>query len=351
MVDKEFCMSSYIAFRYIFKDNVDFFESMKHQNYKLPSSDEKTHIRTAKDMNREIQRIVDEVYRKYSNVGILLSGGMDSAILASYLKPGSYAYTFTSKDSDIYNLDIERAKNYCNKFGLVHRLVDISFDDYKSLAPVVMKRKCAPVHSIEPQIYKAALQAKEDGVEIMIIGDGADYVFGGMDKLLSVDWKYKDFVRRYITLDPKLVLSNPVDMNEIFEPYRINDDEIDFQRFLKEPTTIESYGSYENPFACADMEYCDPYEKMEMEEPLDLSRVRNGESKYLVRELYAIKYPEFEVPSKIPMPRPVDLIFENWSGPMRHEFQKDIPMENLTGNQKWQLYCLEMFLNIYDPNK
>ena len=82
-----------------------------------------------------------------------------------------------------------------------------------------------------------------------------------------------------------------------------------------------------------------------MGEQLDMNRVRNGEPKYLVRELYALKYPELLVPNKIPMPRPVDMIFKEWQGPKRKEFRDDIPMHQLTGNQKWQLWCAEQFLN------
>ena len=48
-----------------------------------------------------------------------------------------------------------------------------------------MTAKCAPVHSIEPQILQAALQAKNDGIEIMFVGESSDLVFGGMDQLLS----------------------------------------------------------------------------------------------------------------------------------------------------------------------
>lgn len=49
------------------------------------------------------------------------------------------------------------------------------------------------------------------------------------------------------------------------------------------------------------------------------------------------------------MPRPVDVYFKDWAGPTRPEFRKDIPMDKLSGNQKWQLWCLETFLNTYDP--
>jgi glycerol-3-phosphate cytidylyltransferase len=49
------------------------------------------------------------------------------------------------------------------------------------------------------------------------------------------------------------------------------------------------------------------------------------------------------------MPRPVDAYFKDWQGPTRPEFRRDIDMTQLTGNQKWQLYCLEQFLNMYEP--
>ena len=85
-----------------------------------------------------------------------------------------------------------------------------------------------------------------------------------------------------------------------------------------------------------------------MADPLDMNRVRNGEPKYLVRGLFAIKYPELEIPFKLPMPRPVDVIFNDWIGPTRSEFRKDIDMSSLTGNQKWQLWCAEEFLNMLE---
>lgn len=54
------------------------------------------------------------------------------------------------------------------------------------------------------------------------------------------------------------------------------------------------------------------------------------------------------MPEKIPMPRPVNEYFKNWRGPSRKEFRNDIDMSALTGNQKWQLYSLERFLNIFE---
>ena len=46
------------------------------------------------------------------------------------------------------------------------------------------------------------------------------------------------------------------------------------------------------------------------------------------------------------MPRPVDSYFAGWKGPVRPEFRDDIDIQTFSGNQKWQLYCLERFLDI-----
>lgn len=348
MVDKDFCLSSYMAYRYTYKDGVEYAEGMHHQNFTPIPNTEKVKIKTAKDIHEKLKKDFDSIFSQYKKVGILLSGGMDSAILASYLKHGSHAYTFSSDITEAFDPDLKRAKIYAEKYKLVHTIVNISFDDFKELTPIVMKSKCGPVHSIEPQIYKAAKQALADGVELMIIGDGADYVFGGMDQLLGKDWKYDDFVKRYVSIDPYLVLVNPVYVYEPFEKFKKGKDEIDFEGFMDDLCTNESYSSYMNAFQTAKMAYKDPYENMVMEDSKDLKRIRRGESKYLIRELYKMRYPERDIPSKIPMPRPVDEVFKNWEGPTRPEFRRDIPIDKLTGNQKWQLWCAEIFLNSLD---
>lgn len=343
--DKDFCLSSYMAFRYIWKDGYDFFPGFSHKNFEPLPLSSRMPVKSAGEIGRMIQQQVDHLYEEYGEVGILLSGGMDSAVIASYLRPGSHAYTFIS-DTGVFNADIERASAYCRKYGLQHHLIEISFEDYKKYTPIVMAKKWAPVHSIEPQIYKAAICAKKDGVKLILVGESADLIFGGMDQLISKDWLYEDFVKRYTFLSPEKVLKHPVSMMERYESYR-QKDRIDYMRFMDEVFSIESSGSYFNAFAAAQLPYFDPYACMVMAEPLDMNRVRNGEPKYLIRELYSSRYPEREIPFKIPMPRPVESIFKDWSGPTRPEFRQDIDMESLSGNQKWQLWCAELFLNLY----
>lgn len=348
IIDKDFCLSSYMAFRYIYKDNYDFLGRMQHQTFKGVPKEERVKVRTANEIDFFIKKQIDDLYRKHTKIGILLSGGMDSAVLATYLKTGSNAYTFRTNLSNTFDADIERSEKYCRMLGLNHIYIDIDFDDYKKYTPIVMQSKSAPVHSIEPQLYKAAIEARKQGDELIIEGDGADYIFGGVDKLLSKDWRYGDFVERYTYLNPTFVLNNPVDISDFFEKYRLADDMIDFWGIITHECLYESLSSYHNAFVAAGMPYSDLYAIFEMADKIDLHRIRGGESKYLIRELYSKKYPDFEVPEKIPMPRPVDVIFGDWKGPTRAEFRRDINMQSLTGNQKWQLWCAEQFLDLFD---
>ena len=347
MVNKVYCMSSYLGLRYVEKENMDFCKNLKYKRPYLLPEKEKILIYTPNDIHNAIIKQLEIVQNHgYRKLGILLSGGMDSAILASYLT-GSEAYTFRFENGNYQGEELKRAEYYAKYYGLHLHYVDISWDAIcKNLIPVI-QAKGGPVHSIEPQIYQAAVEAKKDGVDLMIIGDGSDYVFGGMDGLLSQDWTFDAFWNRYIYIEPSEVLRESESLQYLFERYR-DGNGIDFQRFLDVVATEESYGSYANAFEAASLEYFDPYERMRMAEPLDLNRVRAGESKYFIRELFSIRYPTILVPEKLPMPRMVDEYFKNWEGPKRKEFKENIDISRYSGNQRWLLWCLEQFLDLYD---
>lgn len=345
MIDKNYCMSSYMAFRYIEDDDKDFFDGMHHRNIKPVPDNERVPVYTADDIGREIERQVAKFDGKKK--GIMLSGGMDSAIVASYLG-GADAYTFRFLGGGFQSEELARAKYYASYYGLKLHYVDINWNTVEKYLEPVMQMKAAPVHSIEPQIMQAAIQAKQDGIEVLLIGESSDLIFGGMDQLLSKDWTFDAFMERYIFTQPGYVLNTPVCMQYLFERYRVGGDKIDFLKFMDDVFSIESSSSYLNAMAAAEMPYYDPFAKLKMGEELDLYRVRHGEPKYLIRELMAKRYPDIPVPSKVPMPRPVDEYFKSWEGPHRYEFKRDLDMSKFTGNQKWQMYCLERFLDIYD---
>lgn len=346
MVNKEYCMSSYLTFRHIIRPDMDFFAGIEHKEIELQPDDQKVKVNTWEEAHSHIQKVMSaSVHEK---TALLLSGGMDSGVLAAYMPRGTVAYTFSFPDCGCPD-ESERAKVYADKNGLELRTVEITWEKMKRYTPILMQHKGEPVHSIEPQIYAAAMQAQKDGITKMVIGDGADYVFGGMDKLLAKDWTFDEFVKRYSYHDAAKILKNPVSMIPFFEEYRKGENEIDFMAIMNGECTCESYNSYYNALSTAEMPYIDPYENMIVPGGLDLHRIRNGESKYLVRELFKAHYPELSIPEKIPMPRAVDYYFRHWSGPRRSEFVEGCAKNISSGNQRWLIYCLEWFLNIYDP--
>ena len=164
MIDKDYCMSSYLAFRYIERDDVDFYEGMHHKNIQPIPEIEKISTGTAEEIGRAIEAQLTPL-RDTKKVGVMLSGGMDSAIVASFV-PGADAYTFRFLGGEFQKEELARAEYYAKYYNLHLHYVDISWDTVERHIDAVMEAKCAPVHSIEPQILQAALQAKEDGVEI-----------------------------------------------------------------------------------------------------------------------------------------------------------------------------------------
>lgn len=117
----------------------------------------------------------------------------------------------------------------------------------------------------------------------------------------SKDWTFDEFYHRYIYVNLFEFLKDPVSLENIFERYR-RGNFIDFVEILDKLATQESYGSYENAFKTAELYYFDPYEKLKMADPLDLERIRKGESKYLIRELFKTRYPDFPIPEKYQCP-------------------------------------------------
>ena len=346
MVDKNLSMSSFLALRYIEKPGVDFSEKLHYRHPEMPSDEGRIFVHTAKDIDEALKAEADLIKGLQGKTGILLSGGMDSGILASYFQ-GTDAYTFRFLGGNFQSEELARAEKIARINNMRLHYVDIDWNTVEENLRPVMLSKGGPVHSIEPQIFQAAKQAKSDGVDLMIIGDASDYIFGGMNELLSCDWTFEAFVKRYIYVDPFEVLKEPVSVQYFFERYRRGNC-IDFVEILNKPAAQESYGSYDNAFISAEMNYKDPYEKLKMAEPIDLERIRSGESKYLIRELYRMKYPDLPVPEKLPMPRPVDRYFADWQGPVRTEFRNDIEISRYNGNQKWLMWCLEKFLDMID---
>lgn len=301
-------------------------------------------IHTPDELKAHIERRLKDVTRD-GKAALALSGGIDSAILAKFMPKGSVAYTFKCIVPGIQVTDeTPAAAKYAEECGLIHKVVEVYWDDFEKYSNILMLHKNAPIHSIEVQIYKAALQAQKDGVETLVFGEAADAVYGGLSGLLSKDWKIGDFIQRYSFLLPYLVLRDPMLPIEPYQEFESNGF-IDPHKFVSNVFIQESVASYINAGEAAGINMVLPYPETFLAEEIDYSRIRSGENKYLVRDLFKQLYPSFSIPPKTPMPRPMNEWFKDWHGPDRDEFYPHCA-EGLTGDQKWLLWILERYLNM-----
>lgn len=343
MIDKNFCMSSFLMYRYIYDEAFDF--GLPRKNVDI--SFERTPIADGDELINFLRARVEEATVD-GKAALALSGGIDSAILAKFMPEGSTAYTFRclvpgKKVED----ESERAAHWAKICKLNHKVIDIYWEDVESVVDKIMLHKGAPIHSIETQIYIASKKVLADGFEKFIFGEIADTVYGGLDGLLSKDWTFGEFVERYSYILPYKVLREPQLPLEPFRKIEI-DGHVDPHEFLNVYFFPESLGSYFNACSAADMNFIAPYALTKLANPIDYKKIRGGEPKYIVREAFRKLYPGEEIPRKTPMPRPVNEWFENWQGPTRKEFLPHC-QENLNGNQRWMVWTLERFLNLIEP--
>ena len=342
MVDKTFCSSSYLMFRSVVNDGYSFFRDMRPLIERIDFP--RIPVQNSYDLEDALRRQMDEL-TKDGKAALALSGGIDSAILAKWMPPGSKAYTFQCvvKGKKVTN-EVPYAAVYARECGLDHETIQVFWEDFEAYAPVLMKHKGAPIHSIEVQIYKAALKAKADGFERMIFGENADIIYGGMDGLLEKDWLFGQFVDRYTYVMPYRVLKEPKLILEPFYEFE-RGGHIDGHEFINKYFRQEALGTYHNACETAGVRFAGPYSQTEWVGQVDYERIRRGDSKYLVRELYRRLYPQLKMHPKIPMPRPMNEWMAGWQGPARSEFWPHCT-DYMTGDQKWMVWALERFLDM-----
>lgn len=346
--DLSFCSSSFLIYRTIVDDKKCFSKLLPP--FIVPINKDRCPVSSSKELYDLLKRQTEAVF-KSKKVAICLSGGIDSAILAKFCPKGTTAYTFKCIVPGIKVTDeVPQASIYAKECGLNHKTIEIFWEDFEKYSEILMKHKGAPIHSIEVQIYKAALQAKMDGFDTLLFGESADVNFGGFNGLLSRDWSLDEFKKRFTNIDPSLVLKTPIQINWPFEQY-LDNGVVNVHEFLRHIFYRESINSYINACSTAGISFASPYTKAFLAAPLDINRVRNGENKYLVREVFRMLFPTLEVPEKIPMPRATNEWLKNWKCKDRNEFIQNIDYSVLSGDQKWLIWSLDRFLDLIEKQK
>jgi len=117
--------------------------------------------------------------------GLILSGGLDSSILASLLNK---AKCFTVKFAN-YGSDLEYARKVAEYFTFPHFFKVIKEDEALEVVPQIIKTLGSFDLALpnDLAIYFALKLAQEKGVNSVMTGDGADELFAGYSYMEELD--------------------------------------------------------------------------------------------------------------------------------------------------------------------
>jgi len=137
-------------------------------------------------------------------VACCVSGGLDSSLLAAMAKPKKvYSCVFDDEKYD----ERKWAKLVASYIKADFIPVLVTKERYLSTLEYLILNKGDGLHPNEPCLYLLARQAKKDGFNIVLSGEGADDIFRGYTDLLENEDKYlkdKDtFLSRYAYARPK----------------------------------------------------------------------------------------------------------------------------------------------------
>ncbi|MHA1410630.1 MAG: asparagine synthase-related protein [Candidatus Odinarchaeia archaeon] len=193
-------ISKYTMFKNIFKiPNGEYYKdgtfytrwTPKFNNNNISFSEAK------KNVLKLLIKSINKIIQDKKIIGLTLSGGVDSSLLCGLLikhfpkiELKTYSSGFTTEDEFVYS------RMVAQKYSTDHKELVLNKEDYigdKSILRNLIKNKGAPLHPNEIALALAERQAKKDGCQIVLCGEGADGIFGGYGQLLRMYINIADY--------------------------------------------------------------------------------------------------------------------------------------------------------------
>lgn len=129
--------------------------------------------------------VSDRLLSSDLEVGVFLSGGIDSNLIAAIAsRIRSNIRTFTVKTTDGFD-ESHLAKQGAEKYGTVHTELSISVDLHNDIEKILSGYGCPFMDSSAIPSYYVAREARQY-VSVVLNGDGADELFGGYRRYVSI---------------------------------------------------------------------------------------------------------------------------------------------------------------------
>ncbi|WP_207589137.1 asparagine synthase-related protein [Halomontanus rarus] len=152
----------------------------------LPNPDpEPDHDRALEAVDRAIRTAVDAVRSEdAADTAVAFSGGVDSALVAELLDAPLYVAGFPDSH------DVEAARTAADAMGRELTVVELTHDDLERAVSRVA-RATGRTNAMDVQIalplYLTGERAAADGFDRLAVGQGADELFGGYEKVVRLD--------------------------------------------------------------------------------------------------------------------------------------------------------------------
>jgi asparagine synthase (glutamine-hydrolysing) len=131
---------------------------------------------------KKLYFLLKEIITKSKAEGLLLSGGLDSSIIASIQKP-KFTFTVTLEG---HNSDKKYAKLIAEKYGSTHITITINYNELIEIEKKIIElfKTFDPIFIRNSSVIFAALQqANEMQIDHVLTGDGSDELFAGYNYL------------------------------------------------------------------------------------------------------------------------------------------------------------------------
>jgi len=287
----------------------------------------------------EINEFVKDRISNLDKPALLLSGGMDSAIMVPHLPKGAVAYTTYHEGDERFEVDL--AKNYCDRFQIEHRVIEIQAKDYLNTIDKLMTNKKMPLSPAEPIFYLAAKKASEDGYYDVITGGAADARLGGFRNLRknrSLNSFEQKLNKNY--LNPRKILKQGLSIKYLLDEYRLDKKNffgnytVDTDKFLRE-VGLERF-AYDNAISSGGCRHIAPLADF----IFNFDKAKNHKKpKYVIEEIFQSIYGQ-RPPKKLGIHKPISLLSDY--KPESYIFRK-LNWTKLKYPQKFLVYSLDRF--------
>jgi asparagine synthase (glutamine-hydrolysing) len=160
------------------------------------------------ELRFRLERSIDRRMMSDVPVGVFLSGGVDSstnvALMSRLVEQPINTFSIGFRDAPRFN-EFEWARRVAARFGTNHHEVVIDADDLWRLMPDLVFHQDEPIADpVCVPLYFVAKLAKDNGVTVVHVGEGADELFAGYPTYVQAHEVATGHWRRFRALPPQL---------------------------------------------------------------------------------------------------------------------------------------------------